>query len=50
MEFEGGMVPKVAAVINAITSGAKAARVIDGNEPAALESALKGVGGTLVLP
>lgn len=50
LKFEGGMVPKVAAVLNAITSGAKAARVIDGTEPAALESALNGVGGTLVLP
>lgn len=50
LKFEGGMAPKVAAVINAITSGAKAARVIDGNEPASLDAALTGVGGTLVLP
>lgn len=46
--FEGGMVPKVAAVINAITSGAGSARVIDGKSLVAFKDALSGKGGTWV--
>lgn len=46
--FEGGMVPKVAAVINAISSGAKSARVIDGKSLSAFQDALLGKGGTWV--
>ena len=46
--FEGGMVPKVAAVINAITSGAMSARVIDGKSLVAFKDALAGKGGTWV--
>jgi acetylglutamate kinase len=46
--FEGGMVPKVTAVINAITSGAKSARVIDGKSLGAFKDALSGRGGTWV--
>lgn len=46
--FEGGMVPKVTAVINAITSGAKSARVIDGKSLCAFKDALSGRGGTWV--
>ena len=46
--FEGGMVPKVAAVINAITSGSGSARVIDGKSLVALKDALSGKGGTWV--
>ena len=48
MIFEGGMVPKVAAVINAIKSGAKSARVIDGKSLSAFQDALLGKGGTWV--
>jgi acetylglutamate kinase len=46
--FEGGMVPKVAAVINAITSGSGSARVIDGKSLVAFKDALSGKGGTWV--
>lgn len=46
--FEGGMVPKVAAVINAISSGAGAARIIDGKSLTAFQDALQGRGGTWV--
>jgi acetylglutamate kinase len=48
ISFEGGMVPKVAAVINAITSGAISARVIDGKSLVAFKNALVGKGGTWV--
>ncbi len=48
ISFEGGMVPKVAAVINAIKSGARSARVIDGKSLSAFQSALHGKGGTWV--
>lgn len=48
IKFEGGMVPKVAAVINAITSGARSARVIDGKSLFAFKDALSGKGGTWV--
>ena len=46
--FESGMAPKVAACINAINSGAKSARNIDGKSDAAFIAALSHSGGTLV--
>lgn len=50
MEFVGGMIPKVNAVMNAITSGARSARVINGNSSSAFADALVGKGGTWVKP
>jgi acetylglutamate kinase len=47
-EFSEGMAPKVLACLNAISSGASAVRVIDGNDPEAFALALGGYGGTLV--
>jgi acetylglutamate kinase len=46
--FAGGMAPKVKAVITALSSGAKRARVIDGRTIANLELALTGAGGTVI--
>lgn len=46
--FSGGMAPKVQAVLDAISSGAKAVRIIDGTDAASFQSALAGHGGTLV--
>jgi acetylglutamate kinase len=46
--FTGGMVPKVHAVITALQSGAKRARIIDGRDVANLVAAFDGVGGTVV--
>jgi acetylglutamate kinase len=48
--FEGGMIPKAEAAINAIKAGAKKVQVLDGRDVANVELALKGEGGTLVLP
>ena len=48
MQFADGMVPKVAAAINAIESGAKSVRVIDGKSLEAFHAALAGKGGTWV--
>jgi acetylglutamate kinase len=47
--FAEGMAPKVQACLDAISSGAKAVRIIDGTDPSALKSALMGEGGTLVI-
>lgn len=47
-DFQGGMAPKVAACLVAITAGAKAVRIIDGNNAENLLLALAGSGGTLV--
>ena len=47
--FAEGMAPKVQACLDAITAGAKAVRIIDGTDPSALQDALLGVGGTLVV-
>jgi acetylglutamate kinase len=47
--FAEGMAPKVQACLDAISSGAKAVRIIDGTDPSALKSALMGEGGTLVV-
>jgi len=46
--FVGGMAPKVQAVLDAIASGAKAVRIIDGTDAASFQRALAGLGGTLV--
>ncbi len=46
--FSDGMAPKSKAVITALTSGAKRARVIDGSKFSNLEKALAGYGGTVV--
>ena len=46
--FADGMAPKARAVIPALSSGAAQARIIDGRDSANLESALHGVGGTVV--
>lgn len=48
MTFSGGMIPKVESVINAISSGAKSARIIDGKSLSAFQDALMGKGGTWV--
>jgi acetylglutamate kinase len=48
--FEGGMIPKAEAAINAIKAGAKKVQVFNGRDVANVELALKGEGGTLVLP
>jgi acetylglutamate kinase len=48
--FEGGMIPKAEAAINAIKAGAKKVQVFDGRDVVNVELALKGEGGTLVLP
>jgi len=49
-EFTEGMAPKVSACLNAIASGAQSVRVIDGTDPESFALALRGIGGTLVLP
>ena len=46
--FNGGMAPKVQAVLDAISQGAKAVRVIDGTDAESFHTALTGHGGTLV--
>ena len=48
--FTEGMAPKVFACLNAMNSGAKSVRVIDGTDPLSFALALRGIGGTLVLP
>jgi acetylglutamate kinase len=49
-EFTEGMAPKVSACLKAVSSGAKSVRVIDGTNPESFALALRGIGGTLVLP
>ena len=49
-EFTEGMAPKVFACLNAIKSGTHSVRVIDGTDPESFALALRGIGGTLVLP
>lgn len=46
--FSEGMAPKSKAVITALSSGAKRARIIDGRKIENLEQALQGQGGTVV--
>ena len=48
MSFSDGMIPKVAAAINAVSSGASSARIIDGKSLTAFKDALAGTGGTWV--
>ena len=48
LKFEAGMIPKVTAAINAVESGAKSARILDGKSWSAFEAALSGSGGTWV--
>jgi acetylglutamate kinase len=47
--FAEGMAPKVQAALDALSYGAKAVRIIDGNDPDSFVSALAGRGGTLVV-
>lgn len=49
-EFTEGMAPKVFACLNALRAGARSVRVIDGKDPESFALALRGIGGTLVLP
>ncbi len=48
--FSEGMVPKVKAALNALESGAKKVRIIDGRNAANLANAFLGFGGTVVVP
>ena len=48
-DFEGGMIPKARAAINAIESGAKSVRVFDGRDVNNLMAAFAGQSGTLVV-
>ena len=47
-EFADGMAPKVSAVLSALNSGAKSARIFDGRQEENVISALSGQLGTLV--
>jgi acetylglutamate kinase len=49
ISFEGGMIPKAQAAINAIESGAKSVRIFDGRKVANVIAAFEGKAGTLVL-
>jgi len=44
-----GMIPKVTAVLNAVKSGAKSARIVNGTKLKAVLDAFAGVGGTVVV-
>ena len=48
--FHDGMLPKVFACINAIESGTKSVRIIDGTNSESFGLALRGIGGTVVTP
>jgi acetylglutamate kinase len=43
-----GMIPKVTAVLNAVNSGAKSARIVNGTKLKSVLDAFSGVGGTVV--
>ena len=43
-----GMIPKVTAVLNAVNSGAKSARIVNGTNLKSVLDAFAGVGGTVV--
>ena len=47
--FAEGMAPKVQAALDAVASGAKAVRIIDGTDPHSFADALLSKGGTLVI-
>jgi acetylglutamate kinase len=49
ISFEGGMIPKAQAAINAIESGAKSVRIFDGRKVVNVIAAFEGKAGTLVL-
>jgi acetylglutamate kinase len=49
ISFEGGMIPKAQAAINAIESGAKSVRIFVGRKVANVIAAFEGKAGTLVL-
>lgn len=49
-QFSQGMAPKVLACLKAINSGTRSVRVIDGTDPMSFALALRGIGGTVVLP
>jgi acetylglutamate kinase len=42
------MLPKVEAVLEAISAGAQSVRIIDGTNDSSFDQALSGAGGTLV--
>lgn len=46
--FSEGMIPKVKAVLNAVESGAKSARIVNGTNLKSVLDAFAGVGGTVV--
>lgn len=46
--FSDGMLPKVDAVLEAVASGARSVRIIDGTSDVSFGKALAGMGGTLV--
>ena len=46
--FSEGMIPKVTAVLNAVNSGAKSARIVNGTKLKSVLDAFSGVGGTVV--
>jgi acetylglutamate kinase len=46
--FSDGMLPKVEAVLEAISAGAQSVRIIDGTNESSFDQALSGAGGTLV--
>ena len=48
ISFEGGMIPKAQAAINAIESGAKSVRIFDGRKVVNVIAAFEGKAGTLV--
>ena len=43
-----GMIPKVTAVLNAVNSGARSARIVNGTKLKSVLDAFAGVGGTVV--
>jgi acetylglutamate kinase len=49
-DFQGGMIPKAAAAINAISCGAISARIFNGQDAGNIEPAIAGRIGTLVVP
>jgi acetylglutamate kinase len=46
--FSEGMIPKVTAVLNAVNSGARSARIVNGTKLKSVLDAFSGVGGTVV--
>jgi len=46
----GGMIPKVRSALEALSQGASSARIADGRSETTVQDALRGSGGTLVVP